>query len=148
MQMFTITSRQRYCVCQFNTIGLSSVCIATVFVSKVESGEKANVPKVKLDKQQVKFWGYLVVKVRVLHNVLSPLAHSGKSSTNLILKKHLPGWHFYMPQIEKKELFMYDKSYFHITLLACPIWATVTFGSFKMLARIWLLLVPGNRSSA
>ena len=32
--------------------------------------------------------------------------------------------------------------------LACPIRATVISGSFKMLARIWLLLPPGNRASA
>ena len=35
------------------TIGLSAVCIATVFVPKVESGERADVPKVELGEQRV-----------------------------------------------------------------------------------------------
>ena len=38
--------------------------------------------------------------------------------------------------------------YVHSTLLACPIRATVISWSFIMLARIWLLLAPGNRASA
>ena len=37
-----------------NTIGLSSLCIATVFVPKVESGELTDVPKVELGEQRVK----------------------------------------------------------------------------------------------
>ena len=40
------------------TIGLRSVCIATVFVPKVESGERADVPKVELGKQRVKHGGH------------------------------------------------------------------------------------------
>ena len=36
-----------------NTIALSTRCIATVFVPKVESGELADVPKVELGKQIV-----------------------------------------------------------------------------------------------
>ena len=38
--------------------------------------------------------------------------------------------------------------YVHNTLLACPIWTTVIFWSFKRLAQIWLLLAPGNRANA
>ena len=46
-----------------NTIALRSVCIATVFVPKVESGERADVPKVELGEQRVKdhFWCYTCV---------------------------------------------------------------------------------------
>ena len=40
-------------VLKCNTKGLSSVCIATVFVPKVESGERSDVPKVELGKQRV-----------------------------------------------------------------------------------------------
>ena len=36
-------------------LGLSSVCVATIFVPKVESGERADVPKVVLCEQRVKF---------------------------------------------------------------------------------------------
>ena len=42
------------CPIKCNTIGLSSVCIATAFVTKVEYGERADVPKVELGKQKVK----------------------------------------------------------------------------------------------
>ena len=52
--MVTISSRQWHCVHKCSTIGLSSVCIATVFVPKVESGEWADVPKVELGKQIVR----------------------------------------------------------------------------------------------
>ena len=52
--MFTLSSRQCHCVHKYNTIGLSSVCVATVFVPKVESGERADVSKVRLGEQRVK----------------------------------------------------------------------------------------------
>ena len=52
--MFTKSSRQCHYVHKCNTIGLSSVCIATVLVPKVESGKRAVVPKVKLGEQRVK----------------------------------------------------------------------------------------------
>ena len=61
--------------------------------------------------------------------------------------KYLPEWHFYLPQ-KKKSCCLYWKSYVHNTLPACPIRATVISWSFKMLARIRLLLAPGNRASA
>ena len=54
MQMFKISSRQCHCVHECNTIGFSSVCIATVFVPKVESGEWVDVPKVELGQHRVK----------------------------------------------------------------------------------------------
>ena len=53
MQMFTISSRQSHYVHKCNTIGLSSLCIATVFVPKVESGEQADVPKFELGEQRI-----------------------------------------------------------------------------------------------
>ena len=37
------------------TVRLSSLCIATVFVPKVESGERVDVPKVELGEQRVKY---------------------------------------------------------------------------------------------
>ena len=49
---------------------------------------------------------------------------------------------------KKKNNFVYYKLYVHNTLWACPIRETVISWSFKMLARIWLLLAPGNRASA
>ena len=52
-QMFPLSSRQCHCVYKCNTIGLSSLCIAPVFVPKVESGERADVPKVELGEQRV-----------------------------------------------------------------------------------------------
>ena len=52
--MFNISSRQCHCVHKCNTIGLSLVCIATVFVPKVESGERADVPKVELGEERGK----------------------------------------------------------------------------------------------
>ena len=52
--MFTLSSRLCHCVHKCNTIGLSSLCIATVFVAKVESGERVDLPKVELGKQRVK----------------------------------------------------------------------------------------------
>ena len=52
--MFTLLClRQCYCVHKCNTIGLSSVCVATVFIAKVESGRGADVPKVELAEQRV-----------------------------------------------------------------------------------------------
>ena len=52
--MFTLSSRQCHCVHKRNTIWLSSLCIVHEFVPKVISGERADVPKVKLGKQRVK----------------------------------------------------------------------------------------------
>ena len=54
-QMFTLSSRQCHCVHKCNTKGLISVCIATVFVPKVESGERVDVPKVELGEHRVKY---------------------------------------------------------------------------------------------
>ena len=54
LQMFTLSSRQCHCVNKCNAIGLSSLCIATVCVPKVESGEQADKPKVELGEQRVK----------------------------------------------------------------------------------------------
>ena len=54
---------------------------------------------------------------------------------------------FYLPP-KKKSYSLYWKSYVHNTLLFCPIRATVFYWSFKMLARLWLLLATGNRASA
>ena len=48
----------------------------------------------------------------------------------------------------KKSYFVCWKSYIHNTILACPIWATVISWSFKMPARIWLLLARGKWASA
>ena len=72
----------------------------------------------------------------MLHKFLSPLAHLGKYKFN---EKHLPKWHFYLPQKESYYFFVL-KVYVHNTLLACPIQATVISWSFKMLARIWFYL--------
>ena len=57
IRMFTESSRHCHCVytCKCNKIGLSSLCIATVFVPKVESGEWGYVPKVELREQRVYF---------------------------------------------------------------------------------------------
>ena len=53
--------------------------------------------------------------------------------------------HFYLPQKEK-ELFL--KAICPQYPVACPIRATIISWSLEMLARIWLLLAPGNRASA
>ena len=42
---------------------------------------------------------------RVLHKFLSPLAHLGKQSKNL-MKKHLPKWHLYLSPKEKELFFI------------------------------------------
>ena len=44
-RMLTLSSRQCHCVHKCNAVLLSSVCIATVFVPKVKSGEWVVVPK-------------------------------------------------------------------------------------------------------
>ena len=41
------------CPYKYSTIGLSSLCIAPVFVPKVKSGERVDAPKVKLGEQRV-----------------------------------------------------------------------------------------------
>ena len=41
-------------VCKRDLLPLSSVCIATAFVPKVESGEQADMPKVELGGERVK----------------------------------------------------------------------------------------------
>ena len=48
----------------------------------------------------------------------------------------------------KRETVLYWKVYVHNILLACKVRATVISWSFKMLARIWHLLAPGNQASA
>ena len=50
-----LSLRQYNCVQKSNTIGLSSVCIATVChcVPKVKSGEWADVPKVEFGEQRI-----------------------------------------------------------------------------------------------
>ena len=79
-----------------------------------------------------------LTSLRVLHKFLSPLAHLGTSSTNLIQNTCLNDI-FTCPQ-KKKNYLWYWKLYVHNTHLPCPIWATVIPWSLKMLARIWLLL--------
>ena len=62
--------RQTMSLC--STIGLGSLCIATVFVPKVESGEWADVPKVELDEQRVKKepCSYLLPRFLLPHSCL------------------------------------------------------------------------------
>ena len=52
-----------FTIYQHYTLALRSVCIATVFVPKFESGEWADVPIVKLDSQRVN--GFLHNGVRL-----------------------------------------------------------------------------------
>ena len=63
------------------------------------------------------------------------------------MKNTCPNDIFTCPQ-KKKSYFLYWKLLYVQNTLACPIRATVINWSFKMLARIWLLLAPGNRASA
>ena len=56
--------------------------------------------------------------------------------------------HFYLPPTDNRVILMYWKSYVYNTLLAYLIRETVIFWSFKMLARIWLLLALRNQASA
>ena len=63
-------------------------------------------------------------------------------------EKHLPEWHFTCPK-KKRDIFFCIESctmYVHNILLACPIRELISW-SFKLLARIWRLLAPGNGAS-
>ena len=66
LDMFTISSRQCHCVHKCNTIGLSSVCVVSVFVPKVESGEQADVPKVELGEQRVNIPPHCIILKHIL----------------------------------------------------------------------------------
>ena len=59
-----------------NTIVLSSVCIAPVFVPKVESGEWANVPKVELGEQRVAPTLFFSSKGLWFVMIRSPIVHA------------------------------------------------------------------------
>ena len=52
--MFTLSTSQCHCAHRCNTIGLSSVCFATVFVPEVEAGERANMPKPNLASKELR----------------------------------------------------------------------------------------------
>ena len=62
------------------------------------------------------------------------------------IKNTCPNDMFTCPK-KKKSYFVFWKSHVHNTLLACPIQATY-FLVFQMLARILLLVAPGNWASA
>ena len=74
----------------------------------------------------ISFYHHLPIRASKVKNLMTTLAR----------------WHFYLPPKEKVFCVLYWKLYVHNTLLACPIWANVISWSFKMLARIWLLLAP------
>ena len=86
--MFTLRSRKCHCVHMCDTVGLSSLCIATVFVPKVESAEWADVPKVKLGEQRVK-WQEVEHVILIHLNLTSSLKKTASFSSNLMFLRYL-----------------------------------------------------------